>query len=173
MNFIRKVNLKNWHDLEALKKDLAEGETPADPVCSFNTRECRMSVFALDKTERAARVAAAIVCRAQNLQDFEYVIFNSADVEEIGFQIKPSAGDTVDEEINNLHYDISCISAQELTKLTDRLISRERFPDTCNRVSKKDVARHIIEGIENGFIKESRVNKDVLQKAKKAVNPKR
>jgi len=68
VNFIRKVNLKNWHDLEALKKDLAEGETPADPVCSFNTRECRMSVFALDKTERAARVAAAIVCRAQNLQ---------------------------------------------------------------------------------------------------------
>lgn len=171
MNFIRKVKLSRWLDNKAWA-GLNVRETPADPVCSFDTRDCGMSVFALDEEEDAPRVAAAFVSGAGNLQHFDYVIFNSSDIEAIGFVLKESNGETADERINSCHFDIIHISAQKLTALTDRLISKGRYPDTCERVLKKDVAKQIIEGIEKGFIDKSRVEKKVLAEAEKQVNRK-
>jgi len=171
VNFIRKVKLKDWLEVDIAMANLAEGETPADPVCSFNTSKCCMSVFAIDNQESASRIAAALISKAGNLQVFEYVIFSSTDVKDIGFSIKNSPGMTDDAEINKLHYDLGCISAQKLIQLTDRLISKERYPDACNRVPQKDVARHIIAGIKGGLIEEKKVNKTVLDRARKLLNP--
>ena len=173
MNFIRKVKQALWFDKNGAWEGLDPGETPADPVCSFDTRDCCMSVFAVDKKEDVPRVAAAFVGETENLRHFDYVIFNSSDVDAIGFEIIESGGTTADDGINSCHRDIIHISAQKLTALTDRLILEGRYPDTCDRISEKDVAKHIIEGIKNRFIEESRVKPKVLEKAQKQVNRKK
>ncbi len=165
--FLRKVDLRFWLEAEPKPEWLGEEAIPADPVCSFRTRQNTMSVFTLDGNARSVeQIAAALTVTSGQVRDFEYVILDSADVDRAEILTRQTVGDTADPEVNRLHHDLEQISAQKLVALTE-LVLDKNLHEVCDRILAKDVATHILSGVLDGSL--TRVSDKIIQKAEQLV----
>jgi len=166
-SFLRKIRMARWRDAAPNHQWLAAGEIPADPVCAFDTQNNSMSVYIADSGIRTVeQLAAAYTATRDSLQPFEYVIFESDDVNRAGIEVAGVEGTTPDAESNKLHRDLVKISAQKLVALTSRMLQRD-VAEICDRVNRKDVASHIVRGLKEGWLDATKINPKVLESAKR------
>jgi hypothetical protein len=169
--FLRKIKMARWRDVALCRQWLAEGEIPADPVCDLDTQDNSMSVYMADSGLRTIEeLAAAYTAMRDSLQPFDYVIFESEDLDQVGIEVAGVQGTTPDSESNKLHRDLVRISAQKLVALTSRILQRNEA-EICDRVNRKVVACHIMKGVQEGWLDLTKVNPKVLESAKKDTKP--
>jgi hypothetical protein len=164
--------MAHWRDADTTNYAwLAEGRIPADPVCDLDTQDNAMSVFISDSGIRTIeQLAAAFIANGDSLRDFEYVTFESEDVADAGIEVSDVLGNTPDTESNRLHRDLVRISAQSLVALTAATL-RRGVAATCDRVPRKEVAVHILRGVEEGWLDRAQVKPKVLESATSDCTP--
>lgn len=136
---------------------LAEGEIPADPIFGLDTKSNAMSVWVMDNCEdRLERTVAALAVRRDSLQAFEYVLLDSETLEPAGIESRPTPGDSADSELNSYHCDLIEISGQKLLRLTVailKILQQEgEKSKRVDRIARKDVAKYIVDGLNQGRI---------------------
>lgn len=98
---------------------------PAVPFSSLiPTNSHKLSVFEVNDDEgRIEQVATAVCLGKQKTDAVEYLIFDEADLIEIGVEFdKKSAGTTCDAEVNSWHWDLINFSANKMITLVKRTL---------------------------------------------------
>lgn len=152
---------------------LAEDEIPAYPLFGLNIQaENSMSFWEIDESVRSfADIAAGLAAGRRELKNFDYLLVELNTLNEIGIKVENIADETCcDPELGTLHRELTEISAQKATKLVGAILKQlEEDNTTVDRISEKEVAQNITEGINNQRIIPNRMNKKVLAAVEKKV----
>jgi len=130
------------------------GEIPADPLSCLLADNNAWSVYQVDDNrERVNRVIAALAAGRETEAIAEYLIFDSALVDQAGIPIETTPGQTPDNEVNLWHLDISHMTASRLARLATLLVLNCE-PKPC---LGKEVTRLIANSVVQGYIPAERV----------------
>ena len=122
---VRKLEKKIWLDKKIAKDEgwLGEGSVCADALRNFKTSDNRLSVFSLAQDDMLRQIVCAIVAspNSKNVPDTDYVIFDRSIIVELGISTEETRGDTLDDEVNALHIDLTRLSGLQLTRFAEKL----------------------------------------------------
>jgi hypothetical protein len=104
---------------------LAPGEIPADPLKDLITSNNTLSLWHIeDDRSNLERVIAAIAATCDVSSNFDFVLFDRRQVEDLAIKLEFHPGDTPDEKANaSWHYDATELSASRLVNLATRMFS--------------------------------------------------
>lgn len=148
---IRKLDNKQLLDPE-ISKEL--NGTQADALRNFRSQNNSLSVFIADDQNKIARILAAIAASGSNLDRADYAIFDTALLEHHGISYEKCPGETADKEVNDLHVDLKDLTVSQVCKLVQDIQNEA----TLEHISKKEVEKNIINGLEYGFLTRDRIN---------------
>jgi hypothetical protein len=125
---------------------LRAGEFPADPLGDLTTSNNTISVYSLEQADdkRLLRVAAALSMVRGKYDRFDYVLFPESVVLDIGLKLINIPGRTPDTEVNEIHRDVSEISAQRLIALAESIF---RNNVKFGNVSERELINSILQGL--------------------------
>jgi hypothetical protein len=161
---LRKIDNKHrWNkkpegDLAAWLK---EGELPADALQDIKTNNNRLSVFLLEDEASATleRVVGALAAKRDYLAKFDYVLFSSALLAELGIEWEATLGDTSDGVVNACHRDLVKITATKLADFGTTLVRKGKV----ERKSVQEAGKCIGESIREKFIDSEKVPAQIVQ----------
>lgn len=154
----RSVKQSYWLDDD----DWQRHEAPADILSDLRTNGNELSVFFIprDNAARATRVATAMAANKSKLDHYEYILFEAAALEPIVDEhVRPSAGDTPDQEVNRLHRDLIELSAGQVANIANAMWQAR---DGLVRLLQADVERLVADAIKAGQIDRARVKTKIL-----------
>lgn len=94
------------------------------------------------------------------LDHYEYILFEAAALEPIVDEhVRPSAGDTPDQEVNRLHRDLIELSAGQVANIANAMWQAR---DGLVRLLQADVERLVADAIKAGQIDRARVKTKIL-----------
>ncbi len=140
---------------------LQEGELPADALQDIKTDSNRLSVFLIDDGSPATleRVIGALAVKRQYLAKFDYVLFNSALLAELGIEWEATPGDTLDVAVNACHRDLVKLTATKLADFGTSLVRK----GNVERKSDREAGRCINDSIQAKFIDVAKVPTQIVQ----------
>jgi hypothetical protein len=142
---LRKVKQNRWYKDDA-QPLLDIGDVPADPLGDLSTSQNRLSVFRVDEgLANIERVARALACGRQHLDNVGYVLFDAALLERASIGLDATDGQTDDAVVNRFHADLTNLTGNKLVALT-RLILLEGESDT---ILKKRIVELVREGLNS------------------------
>jgi hypothetical protein len=146
---IRKIKKRKWDkpDFPAEKAV----PVPADPVGDFCTENNEISVWVVEENnDNLARLITALSgAKTTNVSQFDYAIFDSQLVRDLSLELKPTPGESPDEEANGKwHRDIVVETADKLCALVKTIYNN----CTKDRVPAAQVKAYLKKAIESGQI---------------------
>jgi hypothetical protein len=165
-NFLRKVQYRpNWDPEGEFSKYLSPGEAPADALKDLQTSNNRLSVWQIDDQEtNLERVLAAIVSPADHIQKFDYLIVESKHIQNLGFSIEKTTGQTHDSHANNnWHFDLTRLSATNLSNLANCLLKN----GATKRKYDRDLIPMLKKSIASGYVEQTKLNPKLLERLSK------
>ena len=164
---VRKLDKKIWIDKEVASREgwLDTGSVCADALKNFKTSENRLSVFSLAQEDLLPRIVCAIVAspNTKNVPDTDYVIFDRSIIAELGISTEDTSGETLDDEVNSLHIDLTRLSGLKLVQFAEKLQEHGKI----GRITKKELAKVLNTQIQAGTFVESELSEDLLASIKK------
>jgi len=136
---------------------LSVGALQADALGDLKTTGNELSVFAIDDTANADRVASALAAEGEHVSVFDYVLFDESIISQLAMTLVLSPGRTPDSSVNQNHRDLTQLTAAGLLDLAMALSKGGIF----KRFTDRDVANRICTSIKNGHINVA-VLKDVF-----------
>lgn len=138
-------------------------EVPADLLSDLNTRENSLSIYEIEDDEsNVDRIIAAIASTRNQFAIIDYAVFGSDIINKLNIQINSAIGATPDTEVNNLHKDLINLTASKLSDLAKEILKKGQF----NRRGLKGVKTLIKDGLNNGNIEKTKINKGLMKKLK-------
>jgi hypothetical protein len=143
---LRKVDKqRRWYKADA-QAHLDAGDVPADPLGDLRTSENKLSVYQVAEDDsNIERIARALACSRQYLDDVGYVLFDVSVLEKASIELDPNDGTTVDSVVNRCHADLVDLTGNKLVALA-RLILLEGESDT---ILKKRIVQLVQEGLSS------------------------
>lgn len=160
--FLRKIdNRPLWYAPLPGENWLGVRDLRADALRDLRTDGNKLSIFEVD--ERAGmpitRILAAIAAKRDYLAKLDFILFESAVVENLGIAFEKAAGDTFDPAVNACHVDLVRLTAAKLAEFGARI----RSDGEIARRGEKQVAILIQESLAKGFIDPNHLRPDVAK----------
>jgi hypothetical protein len=132
-------------------------DVPADNLKDFNTTQNQLSLWLiLNDKSNLNDVIASIATTRQKIEHFDYLLFDSKILDELGILLDKSEGDTANDHANsNWHFDGMNFSGRSLVGMLSAVISSDYESD---RYMSLDVKNLVIRGIEQGDIHYELIN---------------
>ena len=111
--YLRSIRQGRWRAPSWLRC----GEVQADALGDLATVDNQLSVYRVESQQDINRITIALAATRDNLQNVDYAVFDDAEFENIGIQISQSPGKTPDQVVNELHHDISNLTARQTAAL--------------------------------------------------------
>ncbi len=170
--FLRMISSLNKWDRENTYPWLAQGDIPADPITDLKTSNNRLSVFQVNDGDevRINKVVAGLAATKQKLNPVAYILFDVELPSRLGIQVEKKNGNTGLEIVNDWHFELIELSAQNLILLTRHLLlntdpdrkmehevaplimenvrARELDPNEMDERLRKDIAKFYKQDIE-------------------------
>ena len=119
---LRAIVKKRW-DTSPDVPWLKPHELKADVLKDLPASNGALSVWEIDGAINPERISIALAATRKSLAVFDYVIFDGSQLTPLGFNMERKAGETPDEAINELHWDLQFLTTYKLTSLAD-IVSR-------------------------------------------------
>lgn len=155
---LRAIRTGRWAEAEQHYAWLLDGHILADPLADLTTTHGALSIFEIDDSKaNLGRVVAALAVKRQRFDHFDYAIVEKEKLTEAGFRLSQTAGDTPDNMVNDLHFDVVELSVQRVAELALVLFHYSER----ERLNKKDVEALIRRNLQ--FLDANGIEKDMRQ----------
>lgn len=152
---VRKLNKKIWIDREILA-DL--GGMQGDALKNFNTSENALSLYYVDDAVTAKRVAAAIACGRERLDNADFAVFDESVIDELHLEVDRTPGETADTVVNGNHINVINLTATKVARLAGFVHEKGNL----GRVTKKQLTSMLKALIRGTDVDRTRISDSVL-----------
>jgi hypothetical protein len=152
---LRKIRKAKWYKNEGVSW-IPDDELQADALSDIATKANELSVYSVkeDKSD-LDWVIAALATTSEHLSNFDYALIDTKFLDELNIIYKQTDGTTMDDEVNQSHFDIIELTASKLLQLAYIIKDSDR-----DRYSVKKVAQLIVNSIENERINRQNLKED-------------
>ena len=157
-SFLRTIVKKRW-DTNPDVPWLEPNELKADVLRDLPTSDGVLSIWEINEEISPERISIALAATRKSLDVFDYVVFDGSELSPPSFNIERTTGETPDEAINGLHFDLQYLTTLKLTSLAD-IVSKG---DKC-RILRKQVRKSLLEGLDSGRLSAQAFNQELLEK---------
>ena len=126
---------------------LQAGKLKADVFSDLRTSGGTLSVFDVTQQVEVDRITVAMAAKRTSVQHVDYVIFEDSVLEHLGLLARSAPGETPDQAVNGVHYNIVDLTADGLLALAHSISVVEQA-----RLDKKSVKRKLIKGVSDGLL---------------------
>ena len=151
MRFLRIIRRGRWQKRPEPDWPKDSG-LPSDALGDMQTSRCRLSVYAVTDAIGGRRVAAAMAATREWISNVEYAVFEDFELESLGISVQHTLGDTPDDGVNGLHYDLGNLTANRLSQLAEIISTGE-----IRRMTWSDVRALLADEIRAGLVDAARV----------------
>lgn len=130
---------------------------PSDALGDMQTSRCRLSVYAVTDAIDGQRVATAMAGTREGISNIDYAVFEDSELESLGISVQHTLGDTPDDGVNGLHYDLGNLTARRLAQLAEIVSVGE-----IRRMAWSDVRTLLIDEIRAGLVDAARVRPKIV-----------
>lgn len=142
-------------DLDWLSQDEIQG----DAMLDLQTEDNKLSVYRVQSDEEAERVVLALAANRLNLANLDYALFEDTILIPLDIALVQQAGQTPDDGVNELHYNLTNLTVDRLAKLAV-LVSAGQH----TRVPRKNIRTRLHQAIRAGTLDRDKLNPDLLGK---------
>jgi len=123
VKLLRKVDKqRHWFRTDA-QVHLDAGDVPADPLGDLRTSDNKLSVYQVDEDRsNIERIARALACGRQHLDDVGYVLFDVSVLEKASIDLCLIDGTTHDSAVNKCHADLINLTGNKLVTLARHIL---------------------------------------------------
>ena len=132
---------------------LAPGELQAAALIDLRTDGNDLSVFEVRDKADEERVATALAATRENLQEYEYAVFEGEELSALGVRSVFSEGETADDTVNGMHRILIHLTAKQLADLAGVISQGEH-----TRILKKRVQSLLANALASRTLAEGRIN---------------
>lgn len=154
--YLRSVRQGRWMAVPQWLNQ-SRGEVHADVLVDLATRDNKLSVFRVESDQDIDRITVALAATRDNLQNVDYAVFDDAELQGIGIQIKQSLGKTPAYQVNELHYDFFQLTARQTADLA-AIIAKGNIA----RRPRFDIKESMRRAIQGGELDESAIKERIL-----------
>lgn len=146
---------------------LPRGELQADALGDVATKQNRLSIYVIDDAAGVTvdRVVAAIAATRDYVTEFDYIAFDVDVLGPLGIKTLVCPGETPDEAVNRVHWDVIDLTAMKLTAFATAIHQGGKVV----RRNGTDVGKLINQGLKVGQVDKDRVRPGL---SAKLANPK-
>ena len=149
---LRKIKKSRWH-LDPETNQLSEDGVKKASL-DLLPAEGGLSVFLVnDDRSNLDRVAAALAASANYPDNFDFVLLDEMELDNLGIELEKSLGETPDDEVNALHRDLVDLGDEKIRLLVRAFCNNEKPA----RIREKRIRSLIHQGIAEGHIDRDRV----------------
>ena len=123
----------------------------------MQTSRCRLSIYAVTDVIDGQRVATAMAATREGISNIDYAVFEDSELESLGISVQHTLGDTPDDGVNGLHYDLGNLTARRLAQLAEIVSVGE-----IRRMAWSDVRTLLIDEIRAGLVDTARVRPKIV-----------
>lgn len=156
MRFLRIIRRGRWQKRPEPDWPKDSG-LPSDALGDMQTSRCRLSVYAVTDAIDGQRVAAAMAATREGISNIDYAIFEDSELESLGISVQPTPGDTPDDGVNGLHYDLGNLTAKRLAQLAEIVSAGD-----VARMAWSDVRTLLVDEMAAGLVDAARVRPKIV-----------
>ena len=156
MRFLRIVRRSRWQKRPEFDWPKDSG-LPSDAFGDIQTSRCRLSVYAVTDAIDGQRVATAMAATREGISNIDYVIFEDSELELLGISVQHTPGDTPDDGVNKMHYDLGNLTARRLAQIAEIVSVGE-----IRRIAWSNVRTLLIDEISAGLLDVTRVRPKIM-----------
>lgn len=149
--FLRSVRQGRWHKYPQIDW-LEAGELQGDALKDVLTRNGRLSVYRVANETDRQRVVVALAATKEHIENIDYAVFADSDLASLGITVLDVRGDTPDEVVNELHYELGNLTVKRLIRLVEIISFGEH-----KRVQRGEVEKQLQEAVRSGHLNNRRV----------------
>lgn len=161
-SFLRAIVKRRW-DTSPDVPWLEPNELKADVLKDLPASDGMLSIWQIAEGFSPERISIALAATRESLGVFDYVVFDGSELSPPLFSMEHKDGETPDEAINGLHYDLQYLTTNKVTSLAD-IVSR----GDKHRILKKRVRESLLEGLESGRLSDKTFNQELLKKLRRS-----
>jgi hypothetical protein len=146
---LRKLDRKSkWDDPHGSEPWLGAKDLRADALSDLQTEENKLSVWQLNEEIPLPRILAALAALRDQAVKLDFIVFDSAILDELDIARDHANGNTHDAGVNGRHIDLVQLNARKLSDFGARIRSARKV----ERYFPKQVVPLIQESVDRGFI---------------------
>ena len=137
---------------------LEDGEVQADALLDLKSVGNKLSVYKVDHEEDAERIVVALAANRDNLAVMDYALFEEVSLITANISIVKQAGETPDDEVNTLHYNLSDLTVHRLAKLAEVVSAGQH-----TRIPRKEMRTKLCRALDAGVLNRGKVKHWLLE----------
>ena len=153
MVFLRKIRKAKWYRNQNVPW-LGSDDLQADTLGDLETKDNKLSVYQISNSnENLEQVVVAIALTCDHITNVDYALINEEDLDSLKLKCVRTNGDTPDENVNLLHYDLVEITANKILDLA-YVIKRSEI----NRLTEKRVKQIAANALNQNSFDRTKIN---------------
>lgn len=158
---LRKLDRKaKWADPQSDEPWLGANDLRADALRDLETEENKLSIWEVNEEIPLPRILAALAALRDYVGKLEFIVFDSAVLDELGIVREHANGNTHDGGVNSRHIDLIQLTARKLSDFGARI----RAAQKVERYLPKQVVPLIQDSVDRGYIQWNLLKPDVAEK---------
>lgn len=155
--FLRTTRRSRWYKYP-LVDWLDEGELQGDALSDVKTCGGKLSVFSVANDADIQRVAVALAANREDFSNMDYAVFGDSSLRALGITVQHTEGDTPDESVNELHYELGNLTVERLALLTEIVSAGEH-----KRILQKQIKELLSEAAQCRQLDEKRIKYEKMR----------
>ncbi len=155
--FLRTTRQGRWYTYPVVDW-LGEDELQGDALSDIMVKDGRLSVFSVASDADRQRVAVALAANREDITTMDYAVFADSRLRELGITVQQTKGDTPDETVNELHYELGNLTVERLALLT-RIV----YAGDHKRIRRRQIKELLSEAARSRRLDEKRIKYDKMR----------
>lgn len=156
--YLRSIRQRRWFQHPDIPW-LPQGELQGDALLDLQPKDNSLSIYEVRNEAEERRVAVALAANRDNLDVFDYAIFEGTQFPTIGVNVVPCEGETPDAEVNSFHHDLRQLTVHGLVGLAEVISTGKQ-----NRIPRKTLKSRLVEAIKAGTLHKDKMKTGLLSK---------
>lgn len=153
--FLRAIRQARWFKKPHVDW-LEDDELKGDALIDIETENGKLSVYKVTNEANAERISVALAATKDRPSKIDYAMFADSNLKSLGITVKQTEGETPDDEVNMVHYELGDLTVKRLAKLAE-IISAGRH---C-RIQRKKISELLHESIRIGRINSTQLKPEL------------
>ena len=140
-----------------------DGELPSDLLKDLSTTNNKLSTYEFEDDESFLRIASAFAYTRNKREKLDFIVFDADDLKDLNISPEKSGGITGDVFVNEKHWDLVNLSAEDIVKFAHYLSQRGE----TKRVLEETLFQGIYKSLSASWISKGVLQSKILEGLKK------
>ena len=160
--FLRVVQKNRWHPKPEWN-GWQSGDLQGDALLDLQTKGNALSVYDVGSGTDVGRIVTALAATRKYLSHLDYVVFHDAPLASSSIDVVQTSGETPDQLVNHVHYDLSNLTVRKLVRLAQMVSGSKR-----ERITKAQMRGKLEDALKNQWLDSDRLSRDLLGQLSKS-----